>query len=217
MEYIPPSNEITLIHYGVLGMKWGVHRNREKAYRDKLTAISKNKSIHGTSDEKRIKYRNQSITARVGKTAVSGVAQMLIADCLTGKISRYSSMSKAELTAALTKKAFSLTATTATNVAINDALAKSASKRYTDSGKKVKGTKDKLISKEDAIEVGISTAARALPVLAIIMDMKMSHVQAERRKNEELFNSWGRNILPEKVDHVVWQSDDLKYAIIDNR
>lgn len=122
-------------------------------------------------------------------------------------------MSKQELT----KRAFSLIANTTANVAINDALAKSVSKRYTDSGRRVKGTKEKIFTKEEAIEMGVSSVARALPALNIAMKMKVSKARAERARNESVFNRWGQNILSEKTDHVVWQSDDLKYAVIDNR
>lgn len=202
-----------LVHHGVIGMKWGVRKEREMAYRQKLTAISKNSSVVGTSDEKRFKYRNQNIAKRVTKTAASGIAQMLIGDMMSGKLFRYTSMSKQELTRELTKKAITLTMTTAANVAVNDALAKSASKRYTDTGRRRKGTKEKFMTREDAVGLGVGTAVSAVPALGLVMGMKMSQANARRVNSENRFNSWGQNILSEKVDRVIWQSEDLKYAI----
>lgn len=203
-----------LYHYGILGMKWGKHKAQESSYRQKLAAASKNKSIANTTDAKLFKYRNQSLVARVGKTAATRVAQMLIGDVMTGKISGYSSMSKSEIT----KKLTSIALTTTANVALNDGLARSASKRYTDSGEKVNpGKKNPLLTKEEAIHMGVATAVKLIPVANIVLGMKMSQANRQRAQNEETFNRWGQNILPEKVDKIVWQSDDLKTAIIDNR
>lgn len=217
LTYLPTEY---LYHHGVKGMKWGVrrerNRNKELAYRKKLGSIIKNKNAD-PRDVKRFKYRNQSYGKRFAKTAASGMAQMLIGEMLTGSISKYGQMSKQQLKQELTKKALSLTATTAANVAIQDAMAKSASKRYTDSGSKVKGVKKRIVSKETIIEKSIGIAARAAPIVAFAGATKLSKVVADRKRNEENFKKWGANILPEKVDNVIWQSDDLQYAIIDNR
>ena len=225
--------ENELYHHGIKGMKWGVRRfqtksgkltvagkkryNSEKEYRDKLTKIANNKNVN-ESDLKRINYRNQSLGKRVVKTAASGVAQMLISEVLSGNASRWARMNKAQIASELTKKALSLAGTTAANVAIQDRLAKSASNKYTKSGSRKKGVKDHAITKEDAISLGINLATTVAPGLAMIAGTNMATARAKRQANEAAFYSkWGNRILSESVDNIVWQSDDLKYAIIDNR
>ena len=199
-------------HHGVLGMKWGVRKDREATYRKKLTAISKNENIH-KSDRKRIEYRNNSLAVRVGGSAASGVSQMLIKDIFSGNISQYHNMSKAQIAKKLTQVATH----TIANVAINDALAKSASERYSDTGHQIKGNKDSIITKEDAIVMGVQTAVKATRVANVVLQMKMAQAYINKAKNEEIFNRWGTNILTDTVDNVVWQSEDFKTAIIDNR
>ena len=201
-----------LTHFGVQGMKWGKHKQREEAYRQKLTNISKNRNVNGL-DVRRFKYRNQNVAMRFGKTAASATAQMIIGDILTGKIVTYPSMSKVEMA----KKILKITSISAGSVVLNDALAKSASKRYTDKGRKVKGVKDRIITKEDAIEIGVKTAIQATQMASIMRKMKVAQASRNRARNEEIFNKWGGNILTERVDNVVWRSSDFSMEVIDNR
>lgn len=215
--------ELYLQHYGIKGMRWGVRRfqnrdgsltssgrkRRETAYRNKLSAIMKNKNAN-PSDVERFKYRNHSLPYRAGKIATSVVAQTLISDVMTGNIHNYASMSKVELAGKLAK----IAKKTATTLAISDTLAKTAALRYTDSGKKRKGVKNHLITTEDWIEGGVKIATKVIPVMSMVFRMNVSHVKAQRAKYEDDFNRWGGKILEEKVADVIWVSDDGKTAVI---
>jgi len=208
-----------LRHFGVLGMHWGKRgassksksssKQKEKAFQKKLTALNNNKSLQGTSDAARFKYRSQNVGMRVAKTAVSLTSQMIVKDVLTGKFPA----NKKDIAIRVAQ----ISAHTAANVALKDSLAKSAAKRYADDGKRANGTKDHFITKEDGIEAGVGFAVKAAYIGKWALGMKAKQVNASRARNEANFNRWGANILPQRVDNVVWQSSDLKTAIIDNR
>lgn len=209
-----------LAHHGIKGMRWGVRRSRETldrlagrvkqstdkeaTYRQKLTAITNQPNIN-KSDLKRFKYRNKNLASRVGETAVRSATGMFIGDLISGKVHNYGSMSKQELAQRLTHLATS----TARNVAIKDALAKSAAKGYTSDGQRVSGKKDnRLITKEDVIEKSVNTAVAAAPFLSDAMKWTVGQAYAKRQANEARFKSWGQNILPEKTANFVTISDN---------
>jgi len=196
-----------LKHYGVLGMRWGRHKQREADYRKKLTAIGKNKSVN-REDAARFKYRNQHVAVRIGKTAASVTAQMVVGEVLRVYLTgRPAALDKKSME----KRIIKIATTTATNVVINDTLAKSASKRYTDNGTKIRGTKNHLISKEKLMEIGIRTAMSLTPVARWAIATKASSVRAERARNEARCNQWGSRILAQKAgDVITLSSKDYK-------
>ena len=207
-----------LQHFGVKGMKWGVRRSpeqearsaaRKKAgedYRKKAAKVAANEYAN-RSDRRRAKYASQSAAPRIAKTASTILAQTLIRDVFTGNLGRYKNMSKAQIA----KKMAGLAATTAANVVVNDALAKSAMKNYTDKGATVRGTKrsKQWVTKEDAIAVGIGAGVSAARLGALVGGMKLSSVMKDRAANEARFNAWGQNVLTQKASEVLWTDGDM--------
>lgn len=221
------DNGMVLVHHGVKGMKWGVRRSpaqlgrrivsgiknyvsrknsEEKEYRAKLSKIANNKSAN-SQDRKRAQYRQQSLPKRLRGALIASTTSMLVGDLLTGQLSRYGTMSKSEMM----RKFRTIAMTSAKNVAIADALAKSSSNRYTNSGRKAKGVRDRYITREDWIKMGINSVARVAPVIVTAAKWKMSYAAREREKNETVFNSWGGRILEAPLANIV---ADVDYQII---
>lgn len=208
------SNE--LAHFGIKGMKWGKRKasiseainnakNKETEFRQKLSNIQKNKNVD-YSDLKRFEYRNKHVASRITGTALSMVAHRLVSEVLTGRIGRYKKMSKAQMAKEISSIAIRATASTA----VQDALAKSASKRYEQSGKKVKGVKSRLITKEDAIETGVKVGMAAVNIGLFATKLKVAKAKVDRQRNEDRFKKWGANILPQKAsDTVLWTDGNM--------
>jgi hypothetical protein len=218
--------EAVLAHYGVKGQKWGVRRyqnkdgsltlagrhrlvrqNKEDEYRKKLTAITSNENLN-KSDRKRLEYRNQNLSKRIGDTAINVVTGKLVGAMLTGNLDKYASMDKQQLA----KELAAIANTTARDVVLKDALAKSAAKGYTDDGVRIKGENDnRFMTKEDIIEKSVGTVISAAPFLAQAAGAKMYEARAKRAENEAKFKSWGQNILTEKVSGFV----SAEYTVMD--
>jgi hypothetical protein len=160
-------NEKELKHFGILGMHWGVRKSYEQAhnkikkmneneitYRQKLsniqTSSKKQKNVaYGTKqDIVRFKRRNKPLGIRVAKHVSRRIARTMIMDTLFMRDPLYHLKGKR---GALFLANIGLG--TGVNVALDDALAKSASKRYDDKGRQIKKTS--FLSKETKIEMGI--------------------------------------------------------------
>jgi hypothetical protein len=199
-----------LIHYGILGMKWGNHRISS----EKLKNIQKNKKSYHT-DRERATYLQSHIAKRVGGQIARHIMGQIVKDVLTSNISNYGSMSKVDIL----KRVGSIIKGASISFGGNEVLARSAMSRYNDKGQlkdtsKKKGL-NKYISREDYIELGINTAVRATQVAKIIGSIKMNQINRKNTMNEAQFKSWGKNILSEKFDNIVYSKGNMD--IIDNR
>lgn len=206
-------------------MKWGVrrtpeqlghriskrinqHQKKEAAFRKKLTNISKNGSDIGSFDEQRFKYRNQPLYKRAAQTANLVATQMLVEDVLNGNFSKYGKMNNAEIKKEIQKRAVRIAASTALNVATQDAIANHAAKKYTNQGKKKYDDKLRLgrfsIEKETLMEmVAVDSCVNTAMLFESIRSDKQRKAQVERSKNEEKFNRRYKNILSKKVDDIL--------------
>lgn len=222
-----------LYHYGILGQKWGVRRfqnkdgsqtsagkkrySKETEYRRKMANIANPKASATRQlsyDYKLANYRKDNLAVRSSKIAAKKIAGVLIRDALSGDLSTYRGMSKQQIAKKLATKAALITADTAGTVAVKDAMAKSMSKRYDRQGKNVVKTKEGILgTKEQTLQAAISAASTFVVGAAMIEGMRYSAIKRDRAINEARVNSWGKNILPQKVDNIVWQSDDLSQYI----
>ena len=202
-----------LLHFGVKGMRWGKRksldiRTANTNFKKKADAISKNMNAD-SSDRDRMNYAKKSFIAKATKTATTAAIQTVVMDLITGKDLRSPDY--------LRKTALRVASGTAKTMATKEALARSAAKRYDDNGKKKKGVKSGLLTKEDKIELGLQAAMQAAPLIKGVLATKAYNTASTRAANERRFNSWGANILQERVSNVIWQSPDLSTAVIDNR
>lgn len=218
-----------LYHHGIKGMKWGVRRfqnkngtltalgrkiaerrqqsrDNETAYRKKMSKIA-NKAYTNVNDASIAEYRAKSLPKRMMQSARSAIVQTIFYDMAKGK--DYNTMSKVDIAKRLTK----IGVATVANTALGDAMAKSVSKKYDESGKKVKETGKGTLSmtKEAWVETGIKNAVSAAvifgPDLYRLMAMKAYTLNQERAKREADFERWGGRILEAKLEDVIEVTD----------
>lgn len=236
-NYAYPSNE--LYHHGIKGQRWGVRRyqnkngsltnegknryskrivkfvqdskRKENTYRKKLTAIEEAGEA-GKSDLNTIKYRNRSLTNRIGTQMMTLAIGTIVKDVMTGDVHKYSEMNKTELGI----KIAGIVASSSGTVAYKSLRAKSVANKYDDNGVKIKGKKNSNFTREDAIEMAtksVAVAATVAPAIAMVMKMKANSDVVQKAANEAKFKSYGSNILPEKVGNVIPLHND-EYKIL---
>lgn len=200
-----------LYHYGVKGMKWGVrrarqnvqtkykaHKDRNEEYRAKMAKVAKNERAWET-DRKLAKFASKSTTGKVTSTVATNTAKALVGRAIMGKLPQNKD-EYMQLAKQIAKQS-------AMDYATNEALAKSASKKYNNAGKALKKQKG-VVSREDVYQLGIGLAKAAYPLASHVAGMKYGQMKAQRAANEAKFNAWGGRILEAKYDDIVGLSSD---------
>lgn len=183
-------NQQEIQHYGIPGMRWGIRKspdviNREK---QKMQAIARRGSTASRqSDITLAKRATSPLIQRTAKTSAVLIMNTLVGQSLTGNISKLSNPKYAA------KIVAQIAGTTAANIAIENALAKSMAKNYTDSGRMKPGLKDRAITKQDSIAMAISAAPYVVTGIAAVSGMKLQQANATRSKNEQRFNDFANN------------------------
>ena len=71
------------------------------------------------------------------------------------------------------------------------------------------------LTSTDLIEFGTRTAIRIAPVMNLGIRFLVAKDRVTKDKERERFEKWGANILPEKVNNVIWKSSDGETQVLD--
>lgn len=200
-----------IYHHGVKGQKWGVRRFQKKdgsltpagikRYSDserraQMKNITKRKNVKFDSDRKTAEYASQSVASRTAGIVAKTASMAVLKTALTGGKVGPDTIKKIATDSAM-------------RIAEQELRAMSVSKKYDKDGKIIKGAaKEKFISKEDKISIGINAATKAASLASFAMKMKYASAEKDRRKNQEIFESWGGKILEQSFDSIVNLSSD---------
>ena len=204
-----------LIHYGIIGMRWGQRRAR---IQEKIGNIQKTGSAEGTTDARRFKKLNQSFGRKIVTSFLKRLAVQAVLEGISGSYKKYEYMDKKKAALEITKRVANMAIKSGIKVTTDDLLANHALRRYDDKGNHIptkNGKKPSHFTSTDALEFSVKGAIAIAPLVNTGVRFLIAKDQVTKRKEREAFEKWGANILPEKVNNIIWQSKDLETAIID--
>ena len=200
-----------IYHHGIKGQKWGVRRFQKKdgsltsagikRYSDserraQMKNIAKRRNVKFDSDRKTAEYASQSVASRTANAVARSASIAVLKTALTG-----GKVGPDTIKEIATSSAMKITE--------QELRAMSISKKYDKDGKIIKGAaKEKFISREDKISIGINAATKAASLASFAMKMKYASAEKNRQKNQEIFESWGGKILEQSFDSIVNLSSD---------
>lgn len=210
-----------LEHHGVLGMKWGVRKDRNalsKGAQKREEALkiakgvkeNKSQSALSISGKKAAERYENSYGKEFAKTARKTTFGIIAVDAvqygLSGDLDKM--VSNYKKPAYLAQKVAMITAISATKTSTQRNVDRATLNRFNSDGTAKTGRAAKQAAqKVSQAKIGqrLSTGAvRALPYATHLAGLKMSQVVRERRVNEARFKAWGNNILPQKASEWTW-------------
>lgn len=194
-------------------MKWGHHKiiqiqKSNNDYKTKIDKIANSKSTH-TADIEAAQKVSGSVVKRVGKNLVRATVGTVVKDVFTGEVKNYKNMSKSDIV----KKIGSIGKKAATNMAIDEATARSVANKYNTKGERVKGSNTSKFTREQVIKTSVSTAKTVTPILTTIGALKMGQINQRKKAGEAAFAKWGANILTDKVSDYSHIVPNVNYSV----
>ena len=210
---------VVITHYGVLGMRWGVRKDRYAQNRQKAENILKTQSNNknmNKSDLDAAKWMSRSVPDKVAnmvfKSAVGAVTSKLI---FRGPESFKDPKEIAKLALSISKSA-------AIKTIIYEGLSMSALRRYDQSGAKdlsKKQYKRYSLTPEKAIKNGIRLGFIAAPIIKSF-GPKTVHILADHKRQRQAevdarMKAWGPNLLDRKTSEFHTIYDDGYLSVLE--
>lgn len=185
---------------------------------EKINRIMNTGSSEHTTDNRRFKRSLKPITTRLVGNFAKNLAVTAAFEAVSGSYGKYASMDKKKAAILIAKKIGSLALKSGIKVATDDLLTTHALRRYDDNGTRKKpqnGKNPSYLTSTDLIEFGTRTAIRIAPVMNLGIRFLVAKDRVTKDKERERFEKWGANILPEKVNNVIWKSSDGETQVLD--
>ena len=202
-----------LQHFGIKGMHWGkgavsVIKKSNSDYKTKINKIANSKTAH-KADVEAAKKVNTSLIKRTGKSLVGATIGTVINDALTGEIKNYKNMTPTDML----KKAGTISKKAATNMAIEEATARSVANKYNVKGERVKGSNNSKFTREQVAKTAYSAATTTVPILAAVGYLKLGQMSKQKKAGEAAFAKWGTRILTDKVSDYSHIIPNVNYSV----
>ena len=211
--------DVVITHFGVLGMRWGVRKDRYAQNREKAkNIINQNLKERDVNifDVKAAKWMSKSVPNKISgeffKNAMNVTATALVAK---GPDAFKDPKEVSKLIASIAKK-------TATTSVLKEITSTSALKRYEQSGAKDKSKrqyKKVLLTPEQAIVTGINVARAAAPIISFYGGIKVHELVYNKRQEQAAVDArmrkWGANLLDKKTSEFHTIYDDGYMSVLE--
>lgn len=210
------ESDIVITHSGVIGMKWGIRKERYEQTRQKATNIvSQNKGSKSmnTQDLAAAEWMSKSIPDKVASEIFKSTIGIAAGYILTGQTD------KLKDPAIIAKTAARILKSTATSAALKEvAYTRAINKRYKSTGEKdlsVKQYRRESLTPEGMIMKGTRVAMAISPIISAVAKQKLGTIAKNRYETNSRMEKWGPNLLDKKTSDVHTIYDDGYMSVLE--
>lgn len=221
------KDEDVIMHFGVIGMKWGVRRDayleRERAVRTKAQNIidvakqqlTETKSRKGINmlDIKAAGYMTQTMSKKITTAVLSETLGQVMMGMYTGKFNNILSNPKE-----LAKMIGNIAARSALTLGLREAQARPSLRRYTDKGTKDLSKKQyKFFTPEALRTLGIKIGISLAPMASFMARATLQQVAKKGAESRKRAEQWSGHLLGTKTSnlHTIYSDPEGYMSILE--